>query len=209
MTRQGSEPPLTPHTPRPPGRCTRSPGANGTGSATTAGSPSSRPSRPLCAPTSPTAPTGPPTWPPSTPRARPSGTSTAATGCPTRSTTTRSEQVRRGLRRLLGSAPRRPAGPLSVADLRQIITAIDPSTTAGRRDTAVILLGFAGALRRSELAALTLGDLEPMALSSTGRLRARRSRARRVFGSRMASQASARQAPAQLQTQRRQAPPKR
>ena len=70
-------------------------------------------------------------------------------------------QVRRGLRRLLGSAPRRPARPLSVADLRQIVTAIDRNTVRGARDTAVILLGFAGALRRSELAALTLADLEP------------------------------------------------
>ena len=41
-------------------------------------------------------------------------------------------QVRRGLRRILGTAPRRPARPLSVADLRQIVTAID-RTTATRR----------------------------------------------------------------------------
>ncbi|CAN5141100.1 site-specific integrase [soil metagenome] len=69
-------------------------------------------------------------------------------------------QVRRGLRRLLGTAPRRPARPLSIDDLRQIITSIDRTTARGVRDTAVILLGFAGALRRSELAALTLADLE-------------------------------------------------
>ena len=160
MTRQGSPPPWTPPTPRPPGRCTPSPGANGTAGATTAGSPSSRPSRPLCAPTSPTAPTG-----------RSLATINAACsaighqhrrhGLPDPIDHDAVRQVRRGLRRLLGSAPRRPARPLSVADLRQIITAIDPSTTAGRRDTAVILLGFAGALRRSELAALTLADLEP------------------------------------------------
>jgi integrase len=70
-------------------------------------------------------------------------------------------RVRRGLRRLLGASLRRPARPLSVADLRQIIAAIDSHTPAGRRDAAIILLGFAGALRRSELAALTLADLEP------------------------------------------------
>jgi integrase len=69
-------------------------------------------------------------------------------------------QVRRGLRRLLGTAPRRPARPLSIDDLRQIITRIDRTTARGVRDAAIILLGFAGALRRSELAALTLADLE-------------------------------------------------
>jgi integrase len=69
-------------------------------------------------------------------------------------------QVRRGLRRIIGKAPRRPARPLSVSDLRQIVSAIDRTTPRGIRDTALILLGFAGALRRSELAALTLTDLE-------------------------------------------------
>lgn len=98
-------------------------------------------------------------WPPSTRPARPSGTSTAPTGCRTRSTAA-VRQVRRGLRRTIGRAPRRPTRPLSVADLRQIVTAIDRTTLRGARDTAIILLGFAGALRRSELAALTLADLE-------------------------------------------------
>ena len=69
-------------------------------------------------------------------------------------------QVRRGLRRILGRAPRRPAHPLSLADLRQIVATIDHTTVRGVRDTAILLLGFAGALRRSELAALTLADLE-------------------------------------------------
>jgi site-specific recombinase XerD len=69
-------------------------------------------------------------------------------------------QVRRGLCRLLVRAARRPARPLSVEDLRRIVTAIDRSTVRGVRDTAILLLGFAGALRRSELAALTLADLE-------------------------------------------------
>lgn len=69
-------------------------------------------------------------------------------------------QVRRGLRRILGTAPRRPARPLSVTDLRQIATTIDRTTPRGLRDTALILVGFAGALRRSELAALTVEDIE-------------------------------------------------
>lgn len=70
-------------------------------------------------------------------------------------------RVRKGLRRILGVGPRRPAHPLSVDDLRKILAAIDRTTVSGVRDTAILLLGFAGALRRSELAALTLADLEP------------------------------------------------
>ncbi len=70
-------------------------------------------------------------------------------------------QVRRGLRRIIGRAPRRPTRPLSVADVRRIVATIDRTTLRGARDTAILLLGFAGALRRSELAALTLADLEP------------------------------------------------
>lgn len=69
-------------------------------------------------------------------------------------------QVRRGLRRIIGRAPRCPARPLSVADVRQIVATIDRTTVRGIRDAAILLLGFAGALRRSELAALTLADLE-------------------------------------------------
>jgi integrase len=69
-------------------------------------------------------------------------------------------QVRRGLRRTLGSAPRRQARPLSVTDIRQLVTAIDRTTPLGARDAALILLGYASALRRSELAGLTLADLE-------------------------------------------------
>jgi integrase len=44
--------------------------------------------------------------------------------------------------------------------VRQIVATIDRTTVRGVRDTAIVLLGFAGALRRSELAGLTLPDLE-------------------------------------------------
>jgi hypothetical protein len=70
-------------------------------------------------------------------------------------------QVRAGLRRTHGVAPRRQARPLSVTELRQIVTAIDRSTVFGARDAAIILLGYASALRTGELAALTVADLEP------------------------------------------------
>jgi len=70
-------------------------------------------------------------------------------------------QVRDGLRRTYGVAPVRQAHPLSVAELRAIVTAVDRTTLGGARDAAFILLGYAGALRIGELAALTLNDLEP------------------------------------------------
>jgi integrase len=69
-------------------------------------------------------------------------------------------QVRRGLRRTLGTAPQRLARPLGTAEIRQIVTPIDRTTPKGARDAALILLGFASALRRSELTALTLADVE-------------------------------------------------
>lgn len=70
-------------------------------------------------------------------------------------------QVRRGLHRILGTAPRRPAHPVGPEEIHRLLAAIDRNTSTGCRDAAIILLGFAGALRRSELAALTLADVEP------------------------------------------------
>lgn len=69
-------------------------------------------------------------------------------------------QVRRGLRRIIGAAPRRQARPLTTEDIRQIVETIDRTAVQGARDAAMILLGFASAMRRSELAALTLADVE-------------------------------------------------
>lgn len=69
-------------------------------------------------------------------------------------------QVRLGLRRSYGTAPRRLARPLSTADIRQILTGIDRTDPIGVRDAALILLGYASAMRRSELVALTLLDIE-------------------------------------------------
>jgi integrase len=42
-----------------------------------------------------------------------------------------------------------------------MVATIDRSTARGARDAALILLGFASALRRSELAGLDLADIEP------------------------------------------------
>lgn len=81
-------------------------------------------------------------------------------GAPDPVTSETVRQVRLGLRRTYGTAPRRLARPLSTTDIRQIVNSIDRTTALGVRDAAVILLGYASALRRSELTALTLLDVE-------------------------------------------------
>lgn len=68
-------------------------------------------------------------------------------------------RVRRGLRRILGVAPRRQARALLTEDIRSIVDQIDKRTAAGARDRALLLLGFASALRRSELAEMALDDV--------------------------------------------------
>ena len=73
---------------------------------------------------------------------------------------TASEPVRmlmRGVRRRKGARPRRKA-PLSVAQMRAIVAAL-PGTVKGVRDRALLLLGFAGAFRRSEVVALDVEDV--------------------------------------------------
>ena len=59
----------------------------------------------------------------------------------------------------MGTAPHRQAHPLTVDELDRIVSTIDPATAIGARDRAVILLGYASALRPSELSALDLADI--------------------------------------------------
>ena len=66
--------------------------------------------------------------------------------------------VLRGVRRKLGVAPKAKA-PLT-ADLVARCVKKLPDTLTGKRDRALIVLGFAAALRRSELVALKIGDIE-------------------------------------------------
>jgi integrase len=66
--------------------------------------------------------------------------------------------VLKGIRRRLGTAPARKA-PLLAERLLAMVGAC-PETLIGARDRALLLLGFAGAFRRSELAALDIRDLE-------------------------------------------------
>ena len=66
-------------------------------------------------------------------------------------------EVMKGIRRERGVAPTQKA-PILAAELKQMV-AVLPDTLAGTRDRALLLVGFAGAFRRSELAALEVSDL--------------------------------------------------
>lgn len=68
--------------------------------------------------------------------------------------------VLEGISRIHGSAPNKKVALLR-DPLLDVIDRIDTSTTAGLRDRALLLLGFAVGLRRSELVALTVEDLSP------------------------------------------------
>lgn len=67
-------------------------------------------------------------------------------------------EVMAGIRRSHGVAPDKKA-PILSPDLRAMIEAM-PEGLPGIRDRAVLLLGYGGALRRSELAALDCADVE-------------------------------------------------
>jgi len=68
------------------------------------------------------------------------------------------KQFLQGLRREIGIAPVRKR-PVLVEDLQKILAQL-PDSLLGRRDRALLLVGFTGAFRRSELAALNVEDLE-------------------------------------------------
>jgi integrase len=59
--------------------------------------------------------------------------------------------------------PTRRMAPLLLQDLKKVLTGIDtqsyPAGIIGHRDAAMLVMGFAGAFRRSELASRTIGDV--------------------------------------------------
>ena len=63
-----------------------------------------------------------------------------------------------GIRRVCGTAPNQKA-PLVRADIHDLTLRLG-DTLSGQRDAALILLGFAGAFRESELAGLQMEDLK-------------------------------------------------
>lgn len=66
--------------------------------------------------------------------------------------------VLQGIRRSLGVAPKRKA-PATAPMLKKMLRSI-PDSLIGKRDRAIILIGFAAALRRSELVDIKVNDLE-------------------------------------------------
>ena len=75
----------------------------------------------------------------------------------------------RGVRNVRGTAPgkRQPLYALprpdqSKSDLERVLAGIPELTLVGKRDRALLLVGFAAALRRSELCGLTVQDIDPV-----------------------------------------------
>lgn len=68
-------------------------------------------------------------------------------------------RVRRGLRWIMGVAPRRQAHPLTVVELGQVVDAIDLDNFTGVRDRAILLVGYAAAMRPGEISALDVDDI--------------------------------------------------
>lgn len=82
----------------------------------------------------------------------------AAAGYPSPAESEAVRAVLAGVARSKGTAPSQKR-PMLPAILHQIVQGL-PDDLRGRRDAAVLLLGFSGAFRRSELAALAVEDLE-------------------------------------------------
>lgn len=78
-----------------------------------------------------------------------------------------------GIRRARGTAQRR-AAPATTDLIRRMVAVCDISTTIGLRDRALILIGFAGAFRRSELVDLDRSDIA--CVSEGARITLRRSK---------------------------------
>jgi integrase len=68
-------------------------------------------------------------------------------------------EVLAGLARRLGTAPRHAKAALSIEDLRRVLAAIDDDGPRGCRDRAILVVGFASSLRRSDLVRLDLADV--------------------------------------------------
>lgn len=80
-----------------------------------------------------------------------------AAGLPSPTDTAEVSETMAGIRRAAPNPRKKRAATLAV--LRELLAPI-PDDLRGRRDRALLLVGFAGALRRSELAAVQFGDLQ-------------------------------------------------
>jgi integrase len=79
-------------------------------------------------------------------------------GFPSPTTDALVRQVAAGIRRMHGTRQQGKEAAVT-EDVRAMVAALPPSPT-GRRDRALLLLGFAGAFRRSELVALDVEDVQ-------------------------------------------------
>ncbi|MEK9808992.1 MAG: site-specific integrase [Candidatus Nanopelagicales bacterium] len=80
----------------------------------------------------------------------------AGTSSPTAEPVVR--QVTKGVRRTVGVAPRRQKTAILAGEIRRMVDAL-PTNLTGLRNRALLLVGFAGAFRRSELVGLNVEDL--------------------------------------------------
>ncbi|MGI9146021.1 MAG: tyrosine-type recombinase/integrase [Chloroflexota bacterium] len=77
---------------------------------------------------------------------------------PSPTTSSEVRNVHAGIRRHHGTAQEGKA-PATVEDIRSMLELL-PHSRLGQRDRALLLLGFAGAFRRSELVSLDVGELD-------------------------------------------------
>ena len=68
------------------------------------------------------------------------------------------QAVWKGIRRQVGIRPERKAALLG-SDLRKILEGLDRNSVSGCRNAALLLMGFGGALRRSEVVGLNVEDI--------------------------------------------------
>jgi len=71
----------------------------------------------------------------------------------------RVREAMKAARKTLGTRPEKKA-PATVERIAAMLAHVDRSTVSGKRDAALLLFGFASAMRRSELVALQVEDLE-------------------------------------------------
>lgn len=81
-----------------------------------------------------------------------------AAGYETPTSSSKVRSVMAGIRRVHGSVEHGKA-PVMVEDLRRMVSCL-PDSLLGVRDRALLLLGFSGAFRRSELVSLDVADVE-------------------------------------------------
>lgn len=65
----------------------------------------------------------------------------------------------KGIKRTVGAKQDKKAA-LTIDKIYKVVAQVDDSSIMGKRDKALLLLGFAGAFRRSELVALDVADIE-------------------------------------------------